>query len=48
MNELTVPALEALDIIQLATDDVSATAAFYRDVLGAVVVDQPSAHWVHV
>src|SRR5947207_11200236 len=44
----SVPGVEMLDIIQLATDDVPGTTAFYAQVLGAAVVDAPSAHWARV
>ncbi|MSQ29896.1 MAG: hypothetical protein EXR68_05350 [Dehalococcoidia bacterium] len=43
-----VPSVEILDIIQLGTEDVPGTTAFYTDVLGATVVDAPSAHWARV
>ena len=43
-----VPKVESLDIIQLGTSDVASTTAFYQNVLGAIVIDAPSAHWARV
>jgi predicted enzyme related to lactoylglutathione lyase len=43
-----VPTVEALDIIQLGTEDVPGTTSFYTDILGATVIDAPSPHWARV
>ena len=48
MTARTVPTVEWLELIQLATEDVPGTAAFYADVLGATVIDAPSPHWARV
>lgn len=44
----TAPSVGMLDLIQLGTEDVAVTTAFYVDVLGAHVVDPPSAYWARV
>jgi predicted enzyme related to lactoylglutathione lyase len=43
-----IPTVEALDIIQLGTQDVMGTTAFYQNILGATIIDPPSAHWARV
>lgn len=44
----SVPQVGLLDLIQLATPDVAGAVAFYRDILGATVIEEALPWWGRV